>query len=133
MKVTIASTFAALRAARRLKLPLRFDPVLLFCTDEEGGLYPGVRYLAEQGLIKGHLLNFNGGALPRIWGGCFGSVDVLVRVTGRSSHSGDPAGGINAIEESIPLLAALADMQREAEKRGSALQTGTTVGRETGG
>ena len=29
---------------------LRFAPTLLFCTDEEGGLYPGARYLAEQNL-----------------------------------------------------------------------------------
>jgi succinyl-diaminopimelate desuccinylase len=121
MKGTIAATFAALRAAKALQLEFRFDPVLLFCTDEEGGLYPGVRYLAEQGLIRGHLLNFNGGALPRIWGGCFGSVDLLIRVTGRSAHSGDPVNGINAIEESVPLLSALAALKQRVEQRQSAM------------
>jgi succinyl-diaminopimelate desuccinylase len=121
MKGAIVAAFAALRAAMRLRLPLRFDPVLLFCTDEEGGLYPGIRFLAEQGLVKGHLLNFNGGALPRIWAGCFGSVDMLIRVTGRSAHSGDPVGGINAIEESIPLLVELQRLKLKVEQRASAM------------
>ncbi len=38
MKGTIAAMFAALRAMQAAALPLAFDPVLLFCTDEEGGL-----------------------------------------------------------------------------------------------
>ena len=70
----IASTAGAARGPAR-DIALRFEPVLLFCTDEEGGLYPGIRYLAEQNL-EGHILNFNGGAAPRIWAGCFGSIDI---------------------------------------------------------
>ncbi len=107
MKGTIVATLLALRAAQRCGLVLAYDPMLLLCTDEEGGLYPGIRYLAEQGMIEGHLLSFNGGAAPRIWAGCFGSFDLLIRIHGRSAHSGDPAGGINAIEASIPLIEAL--------------------------
>ncbi|WP_037377477.1 M20 family metallopeptidase [Serratia sp. M24T3] len=121
MKGTIAATLAALRAAQRMKLALQFNPVLLLCTDEEGGLYPGVRYLAEQQLFSGHLLSFNGGAVPRIWGGCFGSIDLKVTVTGRSAHSGDPVGGINAIEHSLPLLNALNVLKTEVEQRTSAM------------
>jgi succinyl-diaminopimelate desuccinylase len=121
MKGTIAATLAALRALKRANLKLRFDPVLLFCSDEEGGLYPGIRYLAEQGLIEGHLLSFNGGIAPRIWAGCFGSLDLLVRIHGRGAHSGDPIGGINAIEEAIPLLNALLALKASVETRISAL------------
>jgi succinyl-diaminopimelate desuccinylase len=121
MKGAIASTFAALRAAQRANLALRFTPALLFCTDEEGGLYPGIRYLAEQNLVEGHILNFNGGAAPRIWAGCFGSVDIAIRVIGRGAHSGDPARGINALEQSLPLLSALYALKARVEERVSRL------------
>ena len=63
MKGTIAADLAgAARGGGVRRRRWRYDPVLLFCTDEEGGLYPGVRYLAEQGMLEGHILNFNGGA-----------------------------------------------------------------------
>ncbi len=121
MKGAVASVLAALRAAEVSALPLAFDPVLLFCTDEEGGLYPGVRYLADEGLLEGHLMCLNGGAAARIWAGCFGSIDLRIRVLGRSAHSGDPVGGVNAIEESLALMQALAELKRKVETRASDL------------
>ncbi len=121
MKGTIAAVLAALRAARECGLVLAYDPVLLFCTDEEGGLFPGIRYLAEQGMIEGHLLSFNGGAVPRIWTGCFGSFDLLIRIGGRAAHSGEPEGGINAIECALPVLQALVELKASVEGRSSAL------------
>jgi succinyl-diaminopimelate desuccinylase len=121
MKGTIAATLAALRTLALTGVELAYDPVLLFCTDEEGGLYPGVRYLAEQGLIEGHVLCFNGGAAPRIWAGCFGSLDLAVRVVGRAAHSGDQGDGINALEEALPILAALKDLQSRVQTRTSHL------------
>lgn len=117
MKGSIASTLAALRAAQRFNLPLRYCPSLLLCTDEEGGLYPGIRYLAEQQLVEGHILSFNGGAAPRIWAGCFGSIDLKITVKGRSSHSGEPVNAINAIEQSLPLLNALHSLKLDVQKR----------------
>jgi succinyl-diaminopimelate desuccinylase len=121
MKGAIASVLAALRAGDAVGLPLAFDPVLLFCTDEEGGLYPGIRYLAEQGLIEGHILSFNGGAAPRVWAGCFGSLDLSIEVDGRAAHSGDPGDGVNAIEAALPLLNALQALKAVVENRVSAL------------
>jgi len=121
MKGTIAATLAALRAADEAGLALAFDPVLLFCTDEEGGLYPGVRYLAEQGRIEGHVMCLNGGAAPRIWAGCFGSLDISINVEGRAAHSGDARNGINAVEEALPILSALLDLKKNVETRRSAL------------
>ena len=121
MKGTIAAALAALRALDAAAVPIVFDPVLLFCTDEEGGLYPGIRYLAEQGLIEGHLLSFNGGAAPRIWAGCFGSLDLSIEIEGRAAHSGDGLHGVNAIEATLPLLNALGALKQEVERRSSAL------------
>ncbi|WP_142502767.1 M20/M25/M40 family metallo-hydrolase [Klebsiella sp. 2680] len=121
MKGTIVAAIAAIRAAQVCHLRLRFNPVFLLCSDEEGGLYPGIRYLAEQQYIAGHLLSFNGGAVPRIWSGCFGSIDLKVIITGRSAHSGDPVNGINAIETALPLMHALYKLKTEVEQRTSAM------------
>ena len=128
MKGTIAATLAALAAADRAGVELAYDPVLLFCTDEEGGLYPGVRHLAEQGLIEGHVLCFNGGAAPRIWAGCFGSIDLAIRVRGRAAHSGEPGDGINAIEQALPILKALMALKPEIERRVSTLPSAPHLG-----
>lgn len=123
MKGTIAAVFAALAAARAEALPLALDPVLLFCTDEEGGLFPGIRYLAEQGMIEGEqLICLNGGAVPRIWAGCFGSLDLAIRIEGRAAHSGDPAPeAVNAVEAALPILDALTALKSRVETRASAL------------
>jgi len=124
MKGTIAAVLLALRAADTIGLPLGYDPMLLLCTDEEGGLYPGVRYLAEQGLLEGHILNFNGAAAPRIWAGCFGLFTLLVRVHGKTVHASDArtAGlSANAIEAALPILNALAALKPEIAARTSAL------------
>lgn len=121
MKGAIAATLLALRAAAVSGIALAYDPVLLFCTDEEGGLYPGIRYLAERGLLGGHIVNFNGGAVPRIWAGCFGSFNLAIRLKGRAAHAGDPKGGLNAIEAAQPLLNALHALKPRVAKRLSAL------------
>ena len=121
MKGAIVATLVALRVAEKHDVSFRFSPRLLFCTDEEGGLFPGIRYLAEKGAVKGHLLCLNGSAMPRIWAGCFGSVDLRVRLFGRGAHSGAPERGINAVEESVPVLTSLLKLKRKVESRVSAM------------
>jgi succinyl-diaminopimelate desuccinylase len=124
MKGTIAAALLALRAADTIGLPLGYDPMLLFCTDEEGGLYPGVRHLAEHGLLEGHILNFNGSAAPRIWAGCFGLFTLLVRVHGRTLHASEArraGSSANAIEAALPILNVLATLKPKIAMRTSAL------------
>ncbi|KPH73737.1 M20 family metallopeptidase [Bosea vaviloviae] len=124
MKGCIAAVLLALRAAEACGVALAYDPMLLFCTDEEGGLYPGIRYLAEQGRLEGHILNFNGSADARIWAGCFGLFNLLVRVRGQAVHAGEgnrSGAGLNAIEGALPLLQALADLKPAIAGRVSAL------------
>lgn len=124
MKGAIAAAIHAVRCARQAGLELAYRPRFLLCTDEEGGLYPGIRYLAEQGEIGGHLLNFNGSATPRIWGGCFGSFNLQVTVEGHAVHAadGNRAGrGVNAIEAALPMMQAVQDLRPVVSKRISAL------------
>ncbi|WP_315720670.1 MULTISPECIES: M20 family metallopeptidase [unclassified Bradyrhizobium] len=122
MKGSIAAALLALRAAQQTGLSLAYDPMLLLCTDEEAGLYPGVRYLAEQGRLEGHILNFNGSAMPRIWAGCFGLFTLTVRVHGKPAHAGEQrSAGANAIEAALPILNAVAALKPVIAQRTSAL------------
>ncbi len=119
MKGTIASLLAALRALEAAGWPLAFDPILLFCTDEEGGTYPGIRYLAEQGFVEGHLLCMDGQAAPRRWAGCCGMVDYRITVQGRGGHSGGSGETVNAIESAVPVLQSLLELKSRVESRAS--------------
>lgn len=121
MKGSIAAALLALRAADACGVTLAYDPHLLFCTDEEGGLYPGIRHLAEQGLVEGHVLNFNGTAAARIWAGCFGLFNLQLRLTGRTTHAGETAGSVNAVEAALPAMNALVALQPAIAARASAL------------
>lgn len=124
MKGTIAATLLALRAASAQGVDFRYDPMLLLCTDEEGGLYPGNRYLAEQKMLKGHILNFNGSAAPRIWAGCFGIFNLQLTIRGHAVHAGEgnrTGAGINAIEGALPVMNALMALKPVVAARASAL------------
>lgn len=124
MKGTIAATLLALRAAKDCGVSLAYDPMLLLCTDEEGGLYPGIRYLAEQDMLEGHILNFNGSAAPRIWAGCFGIFNLQITISGHAVHVGEgnrTGAGVNAIEGALPVLNALHALKPEVAKRASKL------------
>lgn len=123
MKGTIAGLLAALEAAKACGVALRYEPRLLFCTDEEGGAYPGVRWLAERGEIAGHLLCLDGSAAPRLWAGSFGSIDMMVVVHGVAAHAGRRGAGENALEKAIPILNALMALKARVEARQSALPT----------
>ncbi|SNT01861.1 M20 family metallopeptidase [Tropicimonas sediminicola] len=121
MKGTIVAVRDALLRLATADTPLAFRPVLAFCTDEEGGRYPGIRHLAETRPLPEVLLNLNGSAEPRIWAGCLGSIDMTLTVTGRASHSGEPDRGINAAEALLPALVALNALKTTVETRTTAL------------
>lgn len=125
MKGALAAAIHALRCLREAGTPMAYRPQLLLCTDEEGGLYPGIRYLAEQGLIGGHLLNFNGSATPRIWAGCFGSFNLQVTVEGVAAHAADGnrggQQGLNAIEAALPMMQAVQSLRPRVESLVSAM------------
>lgn len=121
MKGTIVSVFEALMRLRDRGAALAFRPVLAFCTDEEGGLYPGIRYLAETQALPATLLNLNGSAEPRIWAGCLGSLDLAVTLHGRTAHSGTPEKGINAVAASAGVIDALTVLGQQLQARHTAM------------
>jgi succinyl-diaminopimelate desuccinylase len=121
MKASIAALMLAMEMAHRHAVPLRYTPRILLCTDEEGGAYPGIRYLTEQGHVPTHLLCLDGSAAPRIWSGAFGSLELLLEVHGTAGHSGQHGSGDNALERTIPIMAALMALKPVIESRSSAL------------
>ena len=121
MKASIAALIFALEALHRHGAGLRYAPRVLLCTDEEGGAYPGIRWLAEHGEVPAHLLCLDGGTAPRLWSGAFGSLELLLEVAGAAGHSGQHGSGDNALERAVPIMAALLALKAEVEGRDSAL------------
>ncbi len=122
MKGTIAATLLAIEAAQAHGVTLRYAPRVLLTTDEEGGAYPGIRYLAEQGMVGDHLICLDGSADPRIWHGSFGSLEMQVVIEGRSGHAGQRGSGDNALERAIPILSGLMELKQVVEQRSSAVR-----------
>ena len=120
MKGAEAALVLALEAAHRFDIPLRAAR-LLFCTDEEGGAHPGIRFLAEAGLVPEHLVCLDGGATPRRWLGAFGSLELLIEIEGSAGHAGQHGSGDNALERAVPVMSALLALKARVEARQSRL------------
>lgn len=122
MKGSIAGLLIALQVISELCLQPHFDISCLLTTDEEIGVYPGLHHLCLKGYLQGHLLWLEGGTQePILFQGAQGNLNITITVLGKSCHSGMNFLGINAIEESIPIMVELMELKRKVEKRASAL------------
>ena len=119
MKGSMACLILALQIIEKLGLTPKYNINILNCTDEEVGIWPGVRYLAEKGYVKGTIFCMEGVTNPIIPIGAAGALNVIVETFGRSCHSGMNFMGINAIEESVPILVELMKLKRIVEARES--------------
>lgn len=117
MKGSMACLLLALQIIEKLNLKPKFNIRVLNCTDEELGVYPGVKYLEELGYVKDIVFSMDGGIRPMIPIGTAGDLVVVVETIGRSSHSGMNLWGINALEEMIPILNELIELKKIVEKR----------------
>lgn len=120
MKGTIPPVIVALEVMKDLGIEPRFDPRVLLCTDEEVGIEPGVKYLAENGYVKAPILHLEGGGqAPLMAAANTGSLMVTITFTGRPIHVGLGFLGINALEGSVPVMEELMKIKTEIEKRRS--------------
>ncbi|MFX0132922.1 MAG: M20 family metallopeptidase, partial [Candidatus Hodarchaeota archaeon] len=121
MKGNIVCLILALELLTKLNLESKYNIKMLFCTDEEIGLYPGVRYLAENGYIEknSEVFCMEGAQENVIVLGAAGALNVEIESIGVSCHSGMNFMGINAIEQSIPILNELMKLKEKVEKRQS--------------
>ncbi len=120
MKGSIASLLTALKVMHDLDLKPCFNIHCLMCTDEEIGVYPGAYHLAQEGYFKGHLMWLECGFQEPIeLESAAGMIDTEIIVVGKSCHSGLNFLGINALEESIPILNELMALKKAVQQRES--------------
>ena len=118
MKGSIACYLGAVKVLHDMGLEPRYELDCLLCTDEEIGVYPGSRYLAEEGYFSNHLVWLELGAVdPVVVVGAAGTVDMELTGYGKSCHSGMNYLGINAIEEMVPILQELLTLKKDVQKR----------------
>ena len=121
MKGSMCALVIALEVMHELGLKCHYNMVSTLCTDEEIGIYPGVRYLAEEGYVKGHVLTLESASQDPLESlGSNGMIDFIVTTKGRSSHSGRNYKGVNAVEALVPVMEELLKLKEVAEKRESA-------------
>lgn len=120
MKGSIACFLGAAKVIRNLGLEPHFQMECCFCTDEEVGVYPGARYLAEEGYFSNHLVWGELGTIgPTTLIGVNGAARADLVAVGKSCHSGMNWMGINAIEEMVPVMQSLLHLKGQAEKKTS--------------
>ena len=120
MKYAIACYLGAVKVLNDLGIEPHYDLECLLCTDEEIGVYPGARYLAEEGWFSPHLIWMELGAIePIVVTGTAGDVGVRIKTIGKSCHSGMNYLGVNALEEAVPIMQELMSLKKIVEKRQS--------------
>lgn len=121
MKGSIACFLGAMKVLKELGVEPKFSVDCLLCTDEEIGVYPGARYLAEQGYFSNHILWLELGYIkPGVIMetlGTAGNLQCRISAVGKSCHSGMNYLGVNAIEEMIPILNELVELKKKVQAR----------------
>ncbi len=118
-KGSMVCVILALQIIEKLNLTPKYNIQVLNCTDEEIGFYPGIRYLAEQGYIKGTIFSIDYSIEPMLLIGAAGDLEIDIETIGRSAHSGLSLLGVNALEEMVPILVELRQLKKKVESRQS--------------
>lgn len=117
MKGAIASLLTALTVIEEEDLEPRFNIDVAIVTDEELN-YSGVCFMTDEDLLRGHVVCLEGG-LRSLTVATNGFLEYSVAVSGRSVHSGRSFIGVNALEESAPVLEELLSLKERVEQRRS--------------
>jgi len=102
--------------------------IVTLCTDEELGVYPGVRYLTEKGVRERDNFLHGRCSNPMIPIGAAGCLNIIVETIGRSCHSGMNFMGVNALEEMIPIMVELMKLKKIVEERRAKIYRISTIG-----
>ncbi|MCX9083865.1 MAG: ArgE/DapE family deacylase [Candidatus Methanoperedens sp.] len=127
-----AALFTVLSALEELDIQPEYNLNIALTTDEEMGPYSGLCYLADLGKLKAdHFLSMDGDS-DDITIASNGNIDWQVDVYGRSYHSGSSFMGVNAIENSIPVMNELMALKAKVEKRRSKVPASMAITEKTG-
>ncbi|MBD3253841.1 MAG: ArgE/DapE family deacylase [Candidatus Lokiarchaeota archaeon] len=119
MKGAMVCLILALQIIEELGLTPNYNVRVMNCTDEEIGVWPGIRYLEQQGYVKGCVFCMEGVINPIIPVGSAGALNVFIETVGRSCHSGMNFLGVNALEEMVPIMVELIKLKKIVEMRES--------------
>lgn len=132
-KGSVASLLTALRIMAELGWQSRYNIRVALTTDEEIGVYSGLCYLADEGLLQGDYLLCMDGDSEGICVATNGVLNWELTVYGRSSHSSLPFLGVNAIEKAMRVMHELAELkEKRIELRESRVPCSSDITRLTG-
>jgi putative selenium metabolism hydrolase len=106
MKCNVMASAYAVAAIRRAGLRLNGDIVFVADVAEEVDSPTGVVSLIEHGIRADYGLNTES-TRGHVHIGHRGKIDCELEVHGRTSHASEPANGLNAAYQAVPLLEAL--------------------------
>jgi succinyl-diaminopimelate desuccinylase len=122
MKGSIVALLLAMESLKRKRL--NFDLSVMVTTDEEFSQASQIQYLRRylEPVSGAYFLNLDSSfGYVSIAG--LGVLQLDIKVTGKSVHSGLSNLGENAIEKAVPLMQALLDLKRKVEQRKSNVST----------
>ncbi|MHC1611302.1 MAG: M20 family metallopeptidase [Candidatus Methanospirareceae archaeon] len=118
-KGSVASLLTALRIMNEQGLESSYNLRVALTTDEEMGLYSGLCFFADEGLLQGDYLLCMDGDNEGITVATNGVMSWEIKVEGRSCHSSTPSLGVNAIEKAVIVIRELEELRRDIEGRES--------------
>jgi len=118
-KGSVASLLTALGVMNEQGLESKYNLRIALTTDEEVGLYSGLCFFADAGLLKGDYLLCMDGDNEGICVATNGVMNWEMKVYGKSCHSSAPFLGVNAIEKAMLVIEELEVLKRKVENRES--------------
>ncbi|MBA7534918.1 putative succinyl-diaminopimelate desuccinylase [subsurface metagenome] len=118
-KGSVASLLTALNVMNEQGLESKYNLRIALTTDEEVGLYSGLCFFADAGLLKGDYLLCMDGDNEGICVATNGVMNWEIKVYGKSCHSSAPFLGVNAIEKAMLVIEELGELKRKVGNRES--------------
>ena len=117
MKGGLAAALAAVDALDRNDVTLGGDLLLQSTIEEEDGGIGGLLSVLERGYVPDAAIVPEPFGIPDIGIASAGVMYFVIRIPGRSAHAAWAYDGVSAIHESIPVIEALEDLDRERKAR----------------
>ncbi|MCK4475440.1 MAG: ArgE/DapE family deacylase [Methanophagales archaeon] len=118
-KGSVASLLTALSVMNEQELERKYNLRVALTTDEEIGLYSGLCFFADEGLLQSDYLLCMDGDNEGICVATNGVMNWETKVYGKSCHSSVPFLGVNAIEKAGLVIEELGELKRKVESRES--------------
>ncbi len=118
-KGSVASLLTALSVMKEQGLESKYNLRVALTTDEEIGLYSGLCFFADEGLLRSDYLLCMDGDNEGICVATDGVMNWEIKVYGKSCHSSIPFLGVNAIEKAMLVIEELGELKRKVENRES--------------